>query len=263
VFVRYASSNTDKATSFFVMAAGTFTDNYIANSTYTAEKDTVRNNVLLLRGTQLTKPVNVDGYMNVRSFLTYGLPVSILKSNLNINVNAAYTKTPGVVNDIKNFSNAQSYGGGFSLASNISKQIDFTVSSNLSYSVVENTISKKLNSEYYNLNSRVKLNVIFLKNVVFTTDLTHQYYEGLSAGYNQNYLLWNAALGYKFLKDQKAEIRFSVNDILKQNTSITRNTTETYIEDVQTNLLQRYFMLTFTYNIKVFKKAPENKDSHK
>jgi hypothetical protein len=65
--------------------------------------------------------------------------------------------------------------------------------------------------------------------------------------------LWNAGLGYKFLKNQQGEIRLSVFDILGQNQSITRNVTELYIEDTQTNLLQRYFMLTFTYNIKMFK----------
>ncbi|MCW3072696.1 MAG: hypothetical protein JWO44_2586 [Bacteroidetes bacterium] len=259
MFLRYSSSNTEKATSFFAMLAGTYTDNYIANSTFTASKDTVRNGIAMQRGTQITQPVNVNGYVNLRSFITYGIPLSILKCNLNINANAAYTKTPGIVNDVMNYSNAQTYGGGLTLSSNISKQVDFTLSTNLTYNTVENTINKQLNTQYYNQNSRLKMNVIFLKNVVFSTDLTHQYYQGLSQGYNQNYLLWNAALGYKFLKDQKAEIRLSVNDILEQNTSITRNTTETYIEDVRTNLLQRYFMLTFTYNIKVFKKAAEDK----
>ena len=34
--------------------------------------------------------------------------------------------------------------------------------------------------------------------------------------------------------------------------NITRNVTETYIEDVQTNDLTRYFMLTFTYNLRNF-----------
>jgi hypothetical protein len=161
------------------------------------------------------------------------------------------------VNDRVNYSNAINYGGGFTITSNISKAIDFTVSSNLSYNTVENTINKSLNTEYYNLNSKVKVNFIFLESIVLSADLNHQYYEGLSAGYNQNYLLWNAGAGYKFLKDHKAEIRFSVNDILEQNTSVTRNTTETYIEDVQSNVLQRFYLLTFTYNIKVFKKHGE------
>ena len=83
--------------------------------------------------------------------------------------------------------------------------------------------------------------------------MNHQYYEGLSAGYNPSFLLWNAGLAYKFLKNKQAEIRFSVFDILGQNQSITRNITDAYIEDIQSNLLQRYFMLTFTYTIKVFK----------
>jgi hypothetical protein len=263
LFIRYASSNTEKATSFFAMIAGTLTDNYIANSVFTASKDTSRNGIVLLRGTQITKPVNVNGYMNLRSFITYGLPFSIIKSNLNFNANASYVRTPGIVNDVMNYSNAQTYGGGITLSSNISKQIDFTLSTNFSYSTVENTINQKLNTEYYNQNSKLKLNMIFLKSMVISTDLTHQYYKGLSAGFNQNYLLWNAALGYKFMKDQKAEIRLSVNDILEQNTSITRNTTETYLEDIQTNLLQRYFMLTFIYNIKVFNKPAEDKSLKK
>lgn len=93
------------------------------------------------------------------------------------------------------------------------------------------------------------------KGLVLQTDLNHFYYNGLSAIYNQNYLLWNAAIGYKFLKNRVAEIRLSAYDLLKQNNSITRNTTETYYEDVQTNVLQRYFMLTFTYNLKFFKET--------
>jgi len=74
----------------------------------------------------------------------------------------------------------------------------------------------------------------------------------LTGALNQNITLWNAAVGYKFLKNNAAELRLSVFDILSQNTSITRNVTETYIEDVQTKILQQYYMLTFTYNFKVF-----------
>ena len=61
------------------------------------------------------------------------------------------------------------------------------------------------------------------------------------------------AIGYKFLKEKQADLRLSVFDIMKQNNSIGRNTTETYYEDVQNNILQRYYMLTFTYNLKYFK----------
>src|SRR5205085_8195284 len=86
----------------------------------------------------------------------------------------------------------------------------------------------------------------------FQNDLNNQLYSGLTEGYNQNYFLWNMSAGKKFLKNQKGELKLSVFDLLKQNRSITRNVTETYIEDVQNQVLQQYFMLTFTYNLRNF-----------
>jgi hypothetical protein len=62
--------------------------------------------------------------------------------------------------------------------------------------------------------------------------------------------LLNASLAYKFLKDESLEVKFSANDILNQNRSITRNVTEIYTEDVQSMALRRYFMGTVTYTLK-------------
>jgi hypothetical protein len=60
------------------------------------------------------------------------------------------------------------------------------------------------------------------------------------------------SLGKKILKNQKGEIKLSVFDLLKQNQSITRNITGEYIEDVRNDVLQQYFMLNFTYNLRNF-----------
>jgi hypothetical protein len=60
------------------------------------------------------------------------------------------------------------------------------------------------------------------------------------------------SLGYKFLPDNAGELRVSVFDLLKQNSSITRSVTDTYIEDTRTNMLQRYVLLTFTWNLRNF-----------
>ena len=79
----------------------------------------------------------------------------------------------------------------------------------------------------------------------------------MAAGFNQSYWLWNMGVGKKFLKDQSGEIKLSVFDLLKQNSSITRSITETYIEDVQTDVLQQYVLLTFTYKLKNFGKAKQ------
>jgi hypothetical protein len=47
-----------------------------------------------------------------------------------------------------------------------------------------------------------------------------------------------------------------VFDLLKQNKSITRTATASYVEDDKNQVLQQYFMLTFTYKLKNFGNAP-------
>jgi hypothetical protein len=58
------------------------------------------------------------------------------------------------------------------------------------------------------------------------------------------------AANYQVLKNRQGVLRFSVYDLLKQNTSIFRSTTPTYIEDTQVQVIQQYFLLSFIYNLK-------------
>jgi hypothetical protein len=53
-------------------------------------------------------------------------------------------------------------------------------------------------------------------------------------------------------KKQTSELKLSVFDLLKQNKSISRVVTETGIQDSQTQVLQQFFMLTYTYSLKNF-----------
>ncbi len=254
----YSSSNTEKSTSLFLLLGGTYTQNYIVNSTFIASADTVvAPGIILTSGSQLSKPVNQNGYYSIRSFNNYGFPVSIIKSNLSINFGGTYSRTPGLVNYGLTYTYNSNVNIGITLSSNISEKIDFTLSSNTTYNNTSNSIQINLNSTYYNQNSKFKIQITPWKGLVMQTELNHQYNTGLSKNYNQNYLLWNAAIGYKFLKNNQGELRLSVFDILKQNNSIKRNTTETYYEDVQTNVLQQYFLLTFTYSIKQFKETKD------
>lgn len=257
--IRYQGVNTTKSTSLFVLVGGTYTDDYIGNSTIIANQDTVVfNDIALAKGSQITRPVNIDGYFNLRFFFNYSFSLKKLKSNLNINAGCNYNNVPALINNETNYSNTTAPSLGLVLSSNVSEQIDFTISSNSSYNDVVNSIQPDLNSSYLQQNSKVKFNFNPKGGFVFSAEYNNQYYAGLSDAFNQNISLLNAAIGYKFLKDKRADIRLFVFDILGQNNSIQRNITEAYIEDTQTNILQRYFMLTFTYNIKkYFQKTPD------
>lgn len=253
IFGRYSFTNTQKRTSFFANLFVQKTDNYITSATYLIQQDSViSDNVTLKKGARLTKPVNLDGYYSVRSFLTFGMPLNFMKSNLNWNVGYSYNRVPGLVDDVENISNTQVYNAGAVISSNISEYVDFTVSYSANFNLVKNSIDPEQNDNYFNHIAGAQLNLLSKKGWLFQTDLTNQMYRGLSGDFDQDYWLLNMSAGKKFLKDQKGEIRFSVFDLLKQNQAITRTATSTYIEDSQNEVLQRYFMLTFTYKLRNF-----------
>ena len=263
IFTRYSWANPLKGHSFFAMIGGTITQNHIGTSTLIAQSDTlIQQGLFLNRGAQLTRPVNMNGQGSLRSFINYGLPLGFIKCNLNLNAGVTYSRTPGMINGKINYANSTSPSMGIVISSNISEKLDFTLSSNTAYTTVNNTLQTSLNSVFTNQNSRFRVQAQPWKGLVIQTELNHQLFKGLSGGLNNNFLLWNAGIGYKFLKKRAAELRLTAFDLLKQNNSLNRNITETYYEDVQTNVLQRYYMLTFTYNLRAFK-MPEGKEERK
>jgi hypothetical protein len=259
MFIRYQAVNPAKSTSFFVMAGGSFIRDYIGRSTFLASSDNpVFDDFDVQPGAQLTIPINLNGYRNARSFLSYGMPIKRIKSNLNFDVSYNYGRTPGLVNEDLNYVTTNSFGAGVTISSNVSETLDFSISTRPVWNKSNNTLQTAANAEYLTQNSRAKLNWQIIEGFVLRTDLSHTLYSGLSAGFNQNYWLWNLAIGKKVLKNQRGEIALAMNDLLNQNRNVQRNVTESYIEDTRTNALTRFVMLSFTYNLRNFNsgKAP-------
>lgn len=261
--VRFGTANGAKARNFIVYAFANYIQNYVANSTFIPTRTDTLSGIILKPGSQLTKPVNLNGYLNARSFLTYGLPVSRIKCNLNLSSGFAYNRIPGLINDRTNLANNYNFSEGLVLSSNINEKVDFTLSYTGNYSVVKNTLQTQADNNYYYHNATARVNLMPWKGFVINVSYGQTMYAGLAQSYNQNYSLLTGALGYKFLKDQSLDVRFSVFDILKQNNSISRSVTETYIEDNHTQVLTQYYMLTLTYNLKKFKGFEEPKNENK
>jgi 5-hydroxyisourate hydrolase-like protein (transthyretin family) len=258
---RYNTTNTQKATSLFAVVSLNVTDDYITNSTFVAPRDTLlQEGVTLFRGAQLSQPTNLDGYWNIRSFLNYGMPVKFIKSNLNLNAGFSYTVNPGLINNSLNEANTYNVSGGAVVSSNISQNLDFTLSYNGTYNIVQNTLQPQLDNNYFNHNSSFRINWLPWKWLVLNSDLTHTLFAGLGEDFDQSFLLWNAAIGYRFLKNNAGEIRLNAFDLMGQNNSVSRNVTETFVEDNITQVLRRYFLLTFTYNLRNFPTSAGNND---
>lgn len=250
---RYSYTNSKTSRSFFANLFLQTANDYISNATYIATSDSViQQNLVLKKGSQLTKPINLDGYKSLRTFFTYSIPVKPIKTTVNLNAGFSYAKLPGLANYKPTATSSYGYNTGIVLASNISEYVDFNLSYSANFSnsktvSIYNTITK-----YVNQSAGMQLNLLNKKGWFVQNDISNQTYSGLTDGFNQSYWLWNAAVGKKFMKKKAAELKLSVFDLLKQNQSIVRTVTGAYIEDSQSQVLQQYFMLTFSYSLKNF-----------
>ncbi|MBK7307872.1 MAG: outer membrane beta-barrel protein [Chitinophagaceae bacterium] len=250
---RYAYTNSKTSKSFFANLFLQTASNYISNASYFIRgADTVINNVKVSKNSQFTKPVNLNGYKSLRTFFTYSMPLKFIKTTLNVSTGFSYSKLPGMVDYQKIFTNSYAYNGGVVLASNISEYVDFNLSYNANLTKSKTNTTRSTSSESLNQTIGAQVNLLSKNGWFIQNDVSGNTYSGLSGGLNQSFWLWNAAIGKKFLKNKAGELKLSVFDLLKQNQSITRTITDTYIQDVQTQVLRQYFMLTFTYSLKNF-----------
>lgn len=259
--LRFRSNNPESDRSWFVFAQYRIVNDAISNSTFTAEEPTeLPGGIILEKGSQLSRPVNLDGYKDFRSWVSYGIPLDFLRSNFNINGGYSNTKRPAQVNNELSFNNSSRLGAGISVSSNISDQIDFNISTRSSFNDVKNTLNTRLDNSYFNQRSRLNFSWIIWEGFVYRLNLSHTINTGLSEGYDANVTLMNMSLGKKIFQNQRGEISLNVHDLLGQNRSVYRNVTDSYVEDGQNNVMQRYFMLTFSYDLRHFSKGTSMDD---
>lgn len=247
---RYSYNNSVNFRSFFIAVNSRYTQNYLGNSTTIADKDTVLDGNTIKQGMQINSYENFKEALTLRTFSMYGFKIKPLKSNMNINAAMTYSMLPTRVNNILGLMRTTVLFGNVALSSNISPKIDFNISYNASLNLSKNSLNTLLNNNYWSNGTTSKITLNPWKGLVIASDVTFTKYFGLRTGFPSQVLLWNAEIGYKFLKNKAADIRLSVFDILKKNQSISRQIQANYSEDVQTKVLTQYYMLTFTYTIK-------------
>jgi len=251
---RFNSTNLTNGRIFFGFASLTTSRDYIGTESLIASTNTILDGgVPLLQGSQFSRPVNLDGYKSFRSFFTLGRPAPFISSNMNLNAGVNWSTTPGIINELENVSDLKGLNGGLVISSNISPRLDFTFSQNMSYNISENSIYPELDSDYTQYRASGKLTAMPTPSLVLEASTNYSRYSGLGEGVDSESVLFNAALGYKFLEGNGGEVRFVVADILNQSQNVSRSITEFYVEDQSSNTLGRYVLLNFTYTLRNFR----------
>ena len=127
--------------------------------------------------------------------------------------------------------------------------IDFGIRANLAYTNVKYSVNTLLNEDYFTQTYSADVSYTFKGNIILSSDFDYYINTGRADGFNQNIPLWNGSISKQVFKKKNGEVKFSVNDILNQNQSITRTNGDNYIQDTKSVILRRYFMVSLLFNL--------------
>ena len=200
---------------------------------------------------------NLNGTYNISAFFNYGFQLKKPKTNINFTTNFTDSRSVSVINNIINSTQNYTIGETFKFTTNLKNNFDMNFSATPTYNIAHYSVRPDSNENYFSQLLNTEATYYTKSGWELEGDFDFTAYSGRAAGYNTTVPLLNASLAKQFLKKKQAELKFSVFDLLNQNVSITRTVNENYIQDVQTKVLTRYFLVTFTYNLKNFNKPQQ------
>lgn len=248
-FVRYTNLSTSKGTTFMIMAKATLMPNYIGTSIeYSPE--TIEIDGKKYNPVQLSQPVNLNGYRSFEGRTSIGFPITFIGSNLNISLGITYSDVPIRLNKVDQLMNNLTAYSDWTLGSNISENVDFTLRWRGSYS--NNKAGEDvLNNEFFTHRATANMKFVLPLGFTITTSGVFTQYLGVTNNYKDSFTLWNVSVGKKVLR-RLGEIELTVNDVLNQNTSFARGVWAGYSQIRYNSTMGRYFLVKFTYNIRSF-----------
>jgi hypothetical protein len=202
--------------------------------------------------TIIYKPENMNGSFSSSGTASLNFPVKKI-DGMNVNItNMMYlSRDANLLYKQKNYTTL--FQVNQSVGLNYAKdKFDLSVSSAIVYNVAAYQVEEGSNTNYFNQAYSADLTYRFKNRFFVFTDVDYYISSGRSAGYNQDVFLWNVSFAKKFFQKNTVEIKFTIYDILKQNDGINRVIGENYFEDIRSNVVPRFFMLTASYNLNRF-----------
>ncbi len=242
----YTSFDIFKGRNMFILLNANFTGNKIVNNT-----------TQFANGNQATTYSNAAGTYSIGGYFNYGFQLKKPKSNLNFTTNFNHNRSVNIINQQINFTNNTTLGQTIGWTMNLKEKLDLNFNSTSTYNIVSYSVQKQNDADFFSQNFSIEPTYTFKGGWVIGSDFDYTYNTGRAAGYNLNVPFWNASVSKLLFKKQNGELKFSIYDLLNQNVSVTRNITNNSVQDIQTNVLQRYFSITFTYNLRKFAGAQQ------
>lgn len=199
-------------------------------------------------GRQISRPLNVNGAYNINTGFSISFPLKVKSASINASTSMGFNRDINYVNDTR------SSTVNLNISPNLSFNYDYKELFSLSADVgaMYNRIgydTQKENDTWlsnyrFSVDGRISLPLKF----VIGGNLDYMLNIGRDGLNSHNAVMLNAFVSKSLLKG-KGGVRFRGLDLLNRNVGISRIVGANYIEDVQTNVLERIFLISFSYSL--------------
>ena len=245
--LRFNTFNMDAQRGIFSHVNGSFTQNAISNIRKYNEST----------GGWTTMPENING--NWRVFGMFGMNTALKNKKFTIdtftsasyNNNVGYVTTGEMTEAQKNTTTNLSLGERLG-ARYRNEWLEMGVNSSINYTFEKDKLNPENNQEPYTFSYGGNLQIYAPWGTTISTNMTNQARRGYSdASMNRNELIWNAQIAQSFLKGALT-LSFEWNDILKEQSNITRSLTSSGRSVYTYNGVNSYGMIRVIYRLNIF-----------
>ncbi|MEO8854610.1 MAG: outer membrane beta-barrel protein, partial [Ginsengibacter sp.] len=199
-------------------------------------------------GRSIHYTVNANGnkYASAMGNLNKAFKFKENQLQLSAMTNFNIAKNPNYVNSVLIMSNSFTNNTNVNLHYRLKDFLVISLGENLSFFHSIQNASNKNEFKNSRKSTTFSTSINFTKKLTLSSNIT--YNRNTSSGSSSiDFTIWNASTQYRFLKGNNAEIKLSALDLLHQNTSIINYGSNNYLARGTVNVLQQYFMVTFSY----------------
>ena len=246
--LNFNTFNMDAQRGIFSHVNGSFTQNAISNKRMYNETT----------GGWTTMPENINGNWNV--FGMFGMNTAFKNNkkftvetftNASFNNNVGYVTTGTMAdaqkNTTTNLSLGERLGGRYR-----NDWLEIGLNGSLNYTFEKDKLNPENNQEPYTFSYGGNVQIYAPWGTTISTNITNQARRGYSdASMNRNELIWNAQVAQSFLKGALT-LSFEWNDILREQSNITRSLTSSGRSVYTYNGVNSYGMIRAIYRFNIF-----------
>ncbi len=215
-----------------------------------------------LTGVRTTMPMNVNGNWNGGGGFGFNAGLGKQKMfNIGIDLGGDYSRHVGFYNNEEGNSTSadvKSVTRSFDLESGLefsyrTEQVSVALNGTLEYAHSKNNINEMGNKNTYDFSYGAELEWTAPWGTSLSTDIGMSSRRGYSQHeMNTNELLWNAQVSHSFLKGRALTVMLEVNDILGQQTNVSRTIDALMRTDSRYNAIYQYGMIRAIYKFSIF-----------